>query len=364
MRVVFLWFGLVSWICVSSRPASGFPEPSGSWEPRSYLCGRSTGPLIVDGRLDEPDWQQAAWTEDFVDIEGERRPAPRLRTRAKLLWDEAHLYVGAELEEPDIPGTYTARDAVIYHEPDFEIFIDPDGDTHAYYELEINALNTVWDLLLLRPYRDGGPAVNAWDIAGLCTAVHIDGTLNQPGDEDRAWSVEIALPWAVLAECAGRETPPREGDCWRVNFSRVQYRTEIVAGRYRKLRDPGTGRDLPEDNWVWSPQGLVAMHYPEMWGFVRFTAASPAAAAAAAPWEIPEVERRKWALRQVYYGQMRHREAFGAHAVALAELGLTEAPLPGVPWPPSLQSTASLWEAILTGPAGETLRITQDGRVW
>ena len=25
-----------------------------------------------------------------------------------------------------------------------------------------------------------------------------------------------------------------------------------------------------EDNWVWSPQGLVDMHVPERWGVVQF----------------------------------------------------------------------------------------------
>lgn len=29
---------------------------------------------------------------------------------------------------------------------DFEVFLDPDGDNHNYYEIEINAHNTVWDL--------------------------------------------------------------------------------------------------------------------------------------------------------------------------------------------------------------------------
>ena len=43
------------------------------------------------------------------------------------------------------------------------MFIDPDGDNHLYYEFEINALNTVWDLLLPKPYRDGGPALNGWE---------------------------------------------------------------------------------------------------------------------------------------------------------------------------------------------------------
>ena len=50
------------------------------------------------------------------------------------------------------------------------------------------------------PYRDGGPAIDAWDIRGLRTGVEVDGTLNDPLDEDRGWSVEIAIPWDVLQE--------------------------------------------------------------------------------------------------------------------------------------------------------------------
>jgi len=34
-----------------------------------------------------------------------------------------------------------------------QIFLDPDGDNHLYYEIEINALGTVWDLLMAKPYR-------------------------------------------------------------------------------------------------------------------------------------------------------------------------------------------------------------------
>ena len=56
-----------------------------------------------------------------------------------------------------------------------------------------------------------------------------------------------------------------------MNFSRVQWRTHIVDGGYEKIIDPDTGKSLPEDNWVWSPQGLIAMHCPEQWGEVLFS---------------------------------------------------------------------------------------------
>ncbi len=149
-------------------------------EPRGYLCYRATSPMKVDGRLDEPAWQNVPWTDDFVDIEGDARPRPRFRTRAKMLWDQKHLYVAADIEEPHVWATLTRHDSVIFHDNDFEVFIDPNGDNHEYYELEINALNTTWDLFLPLPYKDGGKARNEWEIAGLRTAVRVAGTLNDP----------------------------------------------------------------------------------------------------------------------------------------------------------------------------------------
>lgn len=242
----------------------------GPWPPQGYACLRADGELRIDGKLDDAAWQRAPWTDPFVDIEGDREPAPRHRTRVKMLRTDDDFVFAAQLEEPHLWATLTERDAVIFHDNDFEIFIDPDGDTHMYSELELNALNTVWDLLLVKPYRDGGPAIHAWDIPGLRTAVHLDGTLNDPSDEDRGWTVEIAIPWTVLAETTDAACPPAPGDRWQVNFSRVQWQLEVAGGAYRKVADPKTGKPLPEDNWVWSPQRRIAMHEPEHWGIVEF----------------------------------------------------------------------------------------------
>ena len=141
--------------------------------PQGYVCHHATGAIKIDGRLDEPDWQRAPWTADFQDIEGPAKPRPRFRTRAKMLWDDHYFYVAAELEEPHVWATLTQHDSVIFRDNDFEIFMDPNGDSHEYYEFEMNALNTGWDLLLDKPYMDQGKANNAWDIPGLKTAVNV-----------------------------------------------------------------------------------------------------------------------------------------------------------------------------------------------
>lgn len=233
--------------------------------PRRYFCQRLHDPLPLDGRLDKHAWQAAPWSEDFVDIEGDLKPNPPFQTRVKMLWDDDFLYVGAEMEEPHVSATLTEKNSVIFHDNDFEIFIDPDGDTLNYYEFEINALGTIWELMLPKPYRFGGDPVSPWNRPGLRSAVHIDGKLNDPSALSNGWSVEVAIPFRELSELAPSVCLPKLGDTWRINFSRVEWDHEVVEGKFRKV----DGR--PEHNWVWSPQGVIDMHRPETWGFVEFS---------------------------------------------------------------------------------------------
>lgn len=349
-------------IVIPTLPAQPKPAPDLEtlpYAPRQTVCYRSEQRLVVDGRLDESAWLATAWSDRFIDIEGRRQPG--LATRVKMLWDDEHLYIGAELEEPDVWATLETRDSVIFQDNDFEVFIDPDGDTHAYYELEVNAFGTVWDLLLPQPYRDGGPALHAWDIAGLGVGVDVRGTLNRPGDRDQGWSVELALPWTILKEAAPERRAPRPGEQWRINFSRVQWATDVRDGRYVKRSDPATGKPLPEDNWVWSPQGAIDMHMPERWGFVQF---SSAAAGATTAFGEAANDRVKWALRRLYYRQRRYRADHGRYAADLSLLRASEIRVDGRDFHPAMQVTDSLYEIQAPGVDGRLVRIRQDGRVW
>lgn len=346
-------------VCASDDDHA-FPSPAIGLEPRRYVCRRAEPAPEIDGLPNDPCWSSVQWTEEFVDIEGERAPLPHLATRAAILWDDDHLYVAAILEEPHVWATLTERDAVIYHDDDFEVFIDPDGDTHEYYELEINALGTVWDLLLTKPYRDDGTAIDSWDVRGLLSAVHIDGTLNDPSDVDSGWTVEMAIPWSVLEECAHGPAPPEPGDRWRINFSRVDWTVEHADGRYAKVEDPETGRTLAESNCVWSPQGLVAMHYPEMWGFVLFSDAPAGARGETVPETPGEAAARE--LFGLYYAERTYERGTGSYTDDVRELGLKEAP-DDVPWPPAIWTAPGSFLASLRAADGSVLSIDQDGRL-
>jgi hypothetical protein len=353
-------------MAAAAIPPVKIPEPRIEFSPHEYVCRRAGGPIKVDGHLDEASWTAAEWTEVFGDIEGPAKPAPRYRTRVQMLWDDKYFYIGAYLEEPHVCATLTERDSIIFEDNDFEVFIDPDGDTHDYYELEMNALNTVWDLLLVRPYRDGGPAVHSWDIRGLMTGVNVVGTLNDPSDRDKAWTVEIAMPFSVLRECIpGKPVRPAAGDQWRVNFSRVEYRLDVDKGSYVKANDAVTGQPLPEDNWTWAPQGVINIHYPEMWGTVQFSAKTPGKGKE--KFERRPEEEVKWALRKLYYSEWAlydKGKAFGADIGALGLKGENILKVKGWSYPPVIQTTKSLFEAVYAAKSGESWHIRQDGLVW
>ena len=255
-----------------------------------YACYRTHSPLRITGRLDEPAWQRAPRSARFVDIVS---GGPALYdTRAAALWDDENLYVGFWAEEPFVQAELTERDSIIFAENDVEVFVD---GVDAYYELEINARSTVYEVFFIwkDAYQAGGsfdlPEFNlrtsdahsfggndyfateyfwrgshprglrwafpGWDFPGLWTAVHVSGELNNPAIVDRGWTAEIALPWAGMELLAhGRSLPPTPGDEWRLQFA-----------RYEKL--VSTDQHL---GWAWDPVGSKDNHRPEAFTRIRF----------------------------------------------------------------------------------------------
>ena len=324
--------------------------------PRGYLIGKTAMPVTVDGKLDDPAWAAAPWTDAFEDIEGPVRPKPKYRTRAKMIWDDRYLYIAAELEEPHVWGTLKDHDSVIFRDNDFEFFIEPDGDNHNYYEFEMNALNTTWDLLLVKPYKDGGPALNEFELHGLKSAVHVDGTLNDPRDTDRGWTLEIAIPWAALRQKTSQNCPPKNGDFWRIGFSRVEWQINIVDGKYEKV--PGT----KEDNWVWSPQGIVDMHRPERWGVAQFTEQAPGSGSFQ---NDPTLAVRD-ALHEIYYHQRDFHGTHQRYADSLQELGMQAPAFPGQKGNPVIKPRGKGYEAVVERDSGgrvEVWKIREDAKV-
>ena len=240
-----------------------FPGP---YVPRQYVCYRRSGPIAIDGRLDEKAWRDAPWTDFFQDHQAPYAPPPWKGVRAKMLYDDHHLYVGAELQEENVWGSLVERDCIIYHDNDFEVFLDPTADGVGYFELEVNPLNTMWDMFHETDYHRASALHTLYDVEGMEHAVHVQGTLNWHRDTDTGWTVEMKIPLHSLRQQNPRiSLPIKRGDIWRANFSRVQY-----LHLYDRL-SPTKIPETPCEDWIWQSTDTGDLHNPEMWGRVVFT---------------------------------------------------------------------------------------------
>jgi len=248
--------------------------------------------LPLDGSLSDPAWQSASKSPRFVDM-ATGQPG-LLDTRCAVLWDDVNLSIGFWVEDPYPTGLQTERDSLIFRENDVEVFIDG-GD--CYYEFEINALNTVYevffiwrdaykkggrfdlpefDLLDREAYSFGGNfdrteehfwrgthprgtrwAFLDWDFPGMESAVHVDGRLNDRSESSKGWSAMLVFPWAGMKHLVGgRSLPPKEGDVWR-----------MFLGRFQKLE---VGAEQVQAAWCVSPHGVYDTHMPDKFTEVRF----------------------------------------------------------------------------------------------
>jgi hypothetical protein len=215
-------------------------------------------------------------------------------------------------------------------------------------------------LTLGKPYRDGGPVKNGTNIDAIRTAVHVNGTINDPSNTDRSWSVEIAIPWKGLAKYAGsRACPPKDGEQWRMDFSRVEWIVDIIDGKYRKV--PKEMR--PEDNWVWSPQGVVDMHRPERWGYVQFSTAASGAAKFVPDPTLPTRD----GLMEVYHRQREFQKRFVRSARSTAELNMVHQPAADSPSIDIVQSSTGYTataKLVLADGSTHVLHVRDDSKLW
>ena len=281
--------------------------------PLQYTVLKTSGKIVIDGKDDEKDWSKAPWTEQFTDIVNGTEIDSERKVQCKMLWDDDFLYLFARLQESNLWASLTEHDDRVYQDNAFEMFIDPDGSTFNYFEFQINANGAVWDLFMPKPYRNGGKNLTSWDIHGLKKAVQLNGTINNPADTDKSWSIELAIPFKSV-NMSG-DGHPGIGIIWRMNFSRVQWDLDTLNGHYLRKEDKASGKLLPEHYAVWSPQGIINLHYPERWGYVQFSdKLSPQG------FLSKETEELKLTLWKYYYLQQEYKDENGKYAGTLTQL--------------------------------------------
>jgi hypothetical protein len=115
-------------------------------------------PMKIDGKLDDVAWQSAKRSESFVDLISGK--PTYLKTTVSLLWDDTNLYIGYEIQEPNVTAKFTKEDDPIYQDNDVEFFI---AGKDGYYEFEVNAHGTVYDGLFLWQSAYEKSPISSWE---------------------------------------------------------------------------------------------------------------------------------------------------------------------------------------------------------
>jgi hypothetical protein len=328
--------------------------------PEKYVAYKMEKPINIDGELTESEWGNIEWTAKFDDLEGDKKSKPLYDTKVKMAWDDNYFYFGAELIEPHIWATLKDHDDIVLYNNDFELFIDPDGDTHHYCEIEMNVFTTVWDLILTKPYRDKGKVIDSWHVYGLKKAVKVYGTINDPSDIDDRWTVEMAIPWKVMEELASHGGAPNDGEQWRVNFLRVNWQMDFENGSYKRKIDPETNKPFNCYNWIWTVSGNSGCHAPELWSFVQFSDKQPGTD----QFRDNPNDDVKWTLRQVYYRQREFMKEHYEYAINSSQLKLEDLTIDGLTFAPEISMMNGRWEAKQKAFNNKTAFIRWDGKVW
>lgn len=155
----------------------------------------------------------------------------------RTAWDDRCWRICFEAQDAHPWATLTARDAPLWEEEVVEVFFDPAGDLAGYFEVEVNPLGAVVDLVLRRT-SSGWRKDFAWSVEGL----EASAALGPHG-----WRAELAIPFAALGP-----DRPAPGSAWRVNFLRIDR--------------PGGVAELS----AWSPTGRRNFHRAERFGTMTF----------------------------------------------------------------------------------------------
>jgi hypothetical protein len=227
---------------------------------KRYLVQKTLKPIKIDGVL-EAAWNKAPWTQPFVaPVTGQAGAA---RSSAKFLWDDKNLYIAIDNADSDIWGDLKTRDADLTSQEAVQVLLDANANDKSYIELQVSPNNSLFDAFLPEPrkYENAlDPQRKPYDWTSTVKhAVKVDGTLNKRDDQDRSWTVEMALPLADVNGLAkaGAKVPPGLGEAWRVNLARY---------------DAPKGKD--QTVLVWSPPMGKDLHALDHFGQIVFVDAN------------------------------------------------------------------------------------------
>ncbi|UCD23127.1 MAG: carbohydrate binding family 9 domain-containing protein [Gemmatimonadota bacterium] len=196
-------------------------------------------PPNLDGKLDDPAWQQAIVITGFTQINPNDGDEPSERTEVRITYDTDALYICARMYDTDpsqVKGRLTRRDTFSPSDA-FWIDIDSYHDHRTAFQFGVNASGVRWDGVAT---NDHGHIDRSWDpIWSVSTAI-----------DSLGWVAEMKIPFSQLRFSTESE------QTWGINFSRdVVRKNERVRWSWTPKEESGYAsrfghlnglRDIPQ----------------------------------------------------------------------------------------------------------------------
>jgi len=207
---------LISPLQAADPPPAPKKEP-----PTEFECHWADTAITIDGKADEEAWKHAQVIDHFYLpwLKDKARPA-KTATKAKLLWDHEYLYFFADMEDTDLYADVTEHNGQTWDNDVFELFFKPAEDKPGYYEFQVNAAATIFNVFFPRRGAGGVRRFKNDTQFHIDAKVKLDGTLNNWTDKDKGWAVEGRIPWKDFYRTGGR---PEIGEKWKFALCRYDY---------------------------------------------------------------------------------------------------------------------------------------------
>ncbi len=181
---------------------------------RTLKAGKATGPINIDGKLLEADWQQVPFSGYFRDMNNGR---PALNASAvKALYDNKNLYLAFACADnnPDKIRAEGKREKEIFASKDdvLAVMIQPDENIPIYYQMAFNAKNAQFDQRVNGAKKDY-TFHPRWKSA-VCKG-------------NKVWTAEVLFPFEAFGLKNGKGNGP-----WRMSFFRVTRNNQLPVSAW------------------------------------------------------------------------------------------------------------------------------------
>ena len=193
-----------------------------------YHVAKAKGPIVADGKMDEPDWENAE-IRSLGYFFRRNEPLEKQNGKFRMLWDDSNLYLFYEMEDSSLTARETRYDGATYLDDCAEFFCLPVPDSlYMHFGFEVNITKVKFDYIVLWQFVNIRsifiPDYNPEYEIG----VTLDGTINDETDTDKGWTMEYAIP---LKAFSGFNTRRLAGSKWA--FQAVRQDRNQVNDRFR-----------------------------------------------------------------------------------------------------------------------------------